>query len=98
MDLNPWVINDNPIETEFETDEPNRVTRVKVKFPWVKGITDAEYKLQISPNMTDWTDLETALTETVPGEFTDLLSLTAEVPDPSNESIFARLLILEIEL
>ena len=48
MDLNPWVINENPMIVEFEPDEIAGFDGVTVTFPWAKGMTDVSYVIQIS--------------------------------------------------
>ena len=45
-----------------------------------------------------WTDLESTVTETIEGEFADLITLIAEVESAGNIPLYGRLLVKEIEL
>ena len=57
MDLNPWVINENPMIVDFEPDEISGFDGVTVTLPWAKGMTDVGYAIQISSDMLVWLSL-----------------------------------------
>jgi hypothetical protein len=95
MDLNPWITNENPLTAEFETNESDEFSRVKVKFPWAKDMTDVQYIVQISPDMDTWTDIVTTLENTVEEGTHDLLTVAATIDPPAVESLFVRILVVE---
>jgi hypothetical protein len=84
--------------SEISPNEAGDKYRVKVKFPWAKGMTDVEYTLQTSPDLETWNDLESTLTNTELGEFADLLTVEAEMDAVGNVPSFVRLLVQEKEL
>jgi len=83
---------------DIQLNEAGDKLLIGVIFPWAKGMTDVEYTLQTSLNLETWTDLESTVTETVEGEFIDLITLTTEVDSGGNIPLYGRLLVIEIEL
>ena len=98
MDLNPWVGNDNPMIVEFEPDEVEGFSAVRVTFPWGKDMTDVDYVIQVSPDMSTWTDLTSTLQDTVDQGTHDLLTVGATINPPATERLFMRILVTENEL
>ncbi|MDA0350413.1 MAG: hypothetical protein O3C20_23785 [Verrucomicrobia bacterium] len=98
MDLNPWVTNKNPTIVEFEPAATEGFGRVKVKFPWAKDMTDVDYVIQISPDMTVWSDLSSTVEDTIDEGTHELLTVAAEIDPPANERLFVRVLVTQQEL
>jgi len=83
---------------DIQLNEAEDKLLIEVIFPWAKGMTDVEYTLQTSHDLETWTDLESTLTNTEPGEFAEMLTVEAEMDTTGNIPIYARLLVKEIEL
>ena len=83
---------------DIQFNEVGDKLMIGVIFPWAHGMTDVEYTMQTSPNLGIWTDLESTLTSTEPGDFTDLLTVEAEIGSAGNIPIYGRLLVREIGL
>lgn len=81
--------------SEIKLSETSNRYKVKVKFPWAKGMTDVDYTLQTSPDLSNWTDLENTLTDTIEGEFADMLTVEAAIDAADSIPIYARLLVRE---
>ena len=98
MDLNPWVTNDNPMEAEFESNESGEFNRVTVTFPWAKDMTDVDYVIQVSSDISDWTDIASMIEGTIDQGTHDLLTVGAAIDPPVTEKLFIRILVTQSEL
>ena len=98
MDLNPWVINENPMIVEFEPDEIAGFDGVTVTFPWAKNMTDVSYVIQISSDMSAWSNLLSAVTDTIDEGTHELITVSAEIDPPVTEGLFVRILVTQNEL
>jgi hypothetical protein len=98
MDLNPWVTNENPMIVEFESNESEQFSRVKVKFPWAKEMTDVSYVLQVSSDMSVWTDLVSVVQEIIDEGTHDFITVGADIDPPATDRLFVRVLVTQNEL
>ncbi|MDA0346725.1 MAG: hypothetical protein O3C43_13985 [Verrucomicrobia bacterium] len=98
MDLNPWVTNKNPMEVNFEPAAIEGFSRVKVKFPWAKDMTDVDYVIQISPDMTVWSDLSSTVEDTIDEGTHELLTVGADIDVVVTGRLFVRVLVNQKEL
>jgi hypothetical protein len=98
MDLNPWVGNDNPMEVIFEPEAIEGFSRVKVKFPWAKDMTDVDYVIQISSDMTVWANLTSVVEDSIDEGTHNLITVSSTIDPPATERLFVRILVTENEL
>ena len=98
FDSVPQFKDARTVLSEIVLNEAGDKYRVKVKFPWARGMTDVEYVLQTSPDLETWNDMTGTLTGTEEGEFANLLTVEAEIDTAGNIPIYGRLLVRENEL
>jgi hypothetical protein len=97
LDQNPWVSKGNPVTLDYETNASDEFSRVKVKFPWAKGMTDVTYVVQLSTDMNSWTDIEITLDDSVDGGTHDLLTVGASIEPTTRDNLFVRIQVLVLE-
>lgn len=94
-DTNPLQFDAMPVTFDWVPNESNDTWSVQVGFPWAKGMTDVEYKLQTSMDMDTWEDAQNIVTQKVDGELTDQVTIEAEV---GGEPVYVRLIVRETAL
>ncbi|MCZ6674304.1 MAG: hypothetical protein O7C75_15355, partial [Verrucomicrobia bacterium] len=65
---------------------------------WAKDMTDVDYVIQVSPDMSIWNNLVSAVEDTIDEGTHDILTVSASIDPPASERLFVRIQVTQKEL